>query len=127
MKGCEIMSTYRFTEKEIETLQNNPNVKNVSEKAITYTKEFKEHFMTEYNKGKLPKTIFQEAGFDVKILGKRIKNSTHRWKEQNKRLEGLKDTRKGSSGRPRTKQLTKYVLDEVTAEIMPLLNPFLVI
>ena len=47
------MSINRFTEKEIEQLRNNPNVKKVSEKAITYTKEFKEYFIREYMKGRL--------------------------------------------------------------------------
>jgi hypothetical protein len=101
------MSIYRFTEKEIEELRNNPNVKNVTEKAITYTKEFKEYFIREYNKGRPIREIYEAAGFDVEVLGERIKNSTYRWKQQSKRLEGLKDTRKGGSGRPRTRHLTK--------------------
>lgn len=101
------MSLYRFTEKEIETLKNNPNVKSVTEKAITYTKEFKEHFIREYSKGRLAREIYEESGFSVELLGERIKNSTYRWKQQSKRLNGLKDTRKGRSGRPRTKQLSK--------------------
>lgn len=101
------MSIYRFTEKEIEALKNNPNVKSVTEKAITYTKEFKEYFIREYSKGRLAREIYEESGFSVELLGERIKNSTYRWKRQSKRLEGLKDTRKGGSGRPRTKHLTK--------------------
>ena len=101
------MSIYRFTEKEIEELRNNPNVKNVTEKAITYTKEFKEYFIREYNRGRPIREIYEEADFDVEVLGERIKKSTYRWKQQSKRLEGLKDTRKGGSGRPRTRHLTK--------------------
>ncbi len=101
------MSIYRFTEKEIEKLRNNSNVKNVTEKAITYTKEFKEYIIREYNKGRHIREIYEEAGFDVEVLGDRIKKSTYRWKQQSKRLEGLKDTRKGGSGRPRTRHLTK--------------------
>ena len=101
------MSIYRFTETEIEELRNNPNVKNVTEKAITYNKEFKEYFIREYSKGRHIREIYEEAGFDVDVLGDRIKKSTYRWKQQSKRLEGLKDTRKGGSGRPRTRHLTK--------------------
>ncbi len=101
------MSIYRFTEKEIEALKNNPNVKSVTEKAITYTKEFKEYFIREYNKGRMTREIYEEAGFDVELLGERMRKSTYRWKQQSKRLEGLKDTRKGGSGRPRTRHLTK--------------------
>jgi hypothetical protein len=106
------MSIYRFTEKEIEELRNNPNVKNVTEKAITYTKEFKEYFIREYSKGRMVREIYEEAGFDVELLGVRIKNSTYRWKQQSKRIEGLKDTRKGGSGRPRTRHLSKDELIE---------------
>jgi hypothetical protein len=101
------MSIYRFTEKEIEELRNNPNVKNVTEKAITYTKEFKEYFIREYSKGRQIREIYEEAGFDVEVLGNRTNKSTYRWKQQSKRLEGLKDTRKGGSGRLRTRHLTK--------------------
>ena len=42
---------------------------NVSEKAITYTNEFKIHFIAEYTKGKISRIIFEEASFDVEIIG----------------------------------------------------------
>lgn len=100
------MSIERFTLEQIEQLEKNPNVKKVSEKSITYTESFKEHFVIEYNRGKLPSIIFEEAGFNVHVLGVRIKSASYRWKQQTKRLEGLKDTRKGGSGRPRTRDLT---------------------
>lgn len=100
------MSIERFTLEQIEQLEKNPNVNKVSDKSITYTERFKEHFIIEYNRGKLPSKIFEEAGFNVDVLGERIKNATYRWKQQTKRLEGLKDTRKGASGRPRTRDLT---------------------
>ncbi len=63
------MSIYRFTEKEIEILRNNPNVKNVTEKAMTYCKVFKEYFIREYSKGRIAREIYEEAGFDVEVLG----------------------------------------------------------
>jgi len=100
------MSIDRFTPEQIKQLEKNPNVKKASDKSITYTEDFKEHFIDEYNKGKLPRTIFEEAGFNVHTLGDRIKKTTYRWKQQAQRLEGLKDTRKGGSGRPRTRDLT---------------------
>lgn len=40
------MSKITFSTKEINTLQNNPNVQRVSEKAITYTDEFKNRFIS---------------------------------------------------------------------------------
>ena len=49
------MSKKLFTEREIEILSNNPYVKSVSEKGITYTDEFKRIFIEENGKGKLPR------------------------------------------------------------------------
>lgn len=39
------MTKRLLTKKEQEQLERNPNVMAVSEKAITYTDEFKRHFM----------------------------------------------------------------------------------
>jgi len=100
------MSIERFTPEQIKQLENNPNVKKVSDKSITYTDSFKERFIDEYSKGKLPRLIFEEAGFNAQVLGSRIKTASHRWRQQAQRLEGLKDTRKSGSGRPRTRDLT---------------------
>ena len=43
------MSKITFSTKEIKTLQKNPNVQRVSERAITYTDAFKNKFMDEYS------------------------------------------------------------------------------
>ena len=102
------MSIHYFTDEQVKALRKNQNVKRVSRKAITYTKAFKEYFLIENAKGKLPKEIFESAEFDVDALGmSRIRSSGKRWRQQQKRLEGVKDTRKGGSGRPRTKHLSK--------------------
>ena len=62
--------TKRFlTKKEQEQLKRNPHVPAVSDKAITYTDEFKRHFIAENEKGKFPREIFEEAGFDVELIG----------------------------------------------------------
>lgn len=51
----------------------------MSQKAITYTNEFKIHFIAEYSKGKSSRSIFQEAGFDIDAIGlKRIDCSSSR-------------------------------------------------
>lgn len=119
MKVGESMGIHYFTDEQVEILRHNPYIKQVSRKAITYTKAFKEYYISENEKGKLPKQIFKEAGFDVDTLGmSRIKSSDKRWRKQHQRLEGLKDTRKGESGRPRTKHLTKdEVIERQKAEI----------
>lgn len=103
------MSKITFSTKEIKTLQKNPNVQRVSERAITYTDAFKNRFMDEYLAGKLPRKIFTENGFDVDVIGmKRIEQSAYRWKKAYEKdgLLGLTDTRKTSSGRPLKRELT---------------------
>ena len=104
-----IMSKKLFTEKEIKVLSNNPYVKSVSSKGITYTDEFKRIFIVENQKGKLPRQIFEECGFDIDIIGiQRVESSSKRWRAvyRENGVCGLRDTRIGNSGRPREKELT---------------------
>ena len=102
-----------FTPEQVEQLKKNKYVKHVSEKAITYTEEFKEVFLLEYNSGKIPSQILTEMGFDIKVLGSsRVRKISERTKKQSLRPEGFKDTRADSSGRPRTKDLTQEELIE---------------
>lgn len=63
------MTRRYFTKKEQEQLKCNPYVQAVSDKAITYTDEFKRHFIAENDNGKLPREIFEEAGLDVELIG----------------------------------------------------------
>ena len=101
------MSKNYFTPEQVEQLKKNKYVKHVSEKAITYTEEFKEVFMMEYNSGKLRSQILIEMGFDPKVLGvARIKSISDRTRKQAKRPEGFKDTRSTESGRPLERELS---------------------
>jgi hypothetical protein len=103
------MSNKLFSKEHIEILSKNKYVKKVSDKAITYTDEFKNIFITENELGKFPREIFEECGFDINILGmKRIKSSGKRWRDayRNKGVLGLQDTRKDNAGRPREKELS---------------------
>ncbi len=71
-----------FNEKEVEILNQNNYVVKASSKLIIYSDEFKEIFIRESNAGKLHKLIFEEAGFDVKMIGlERIKTASRRWKK----------------------------------------------
>lgn len=63
------MSKLIFTSEQIRVLRRNPYVKNVSEKSITYSDEFKRHFVSESLDSKTAKQIFIEAGFDPEMLG----------------------------------------------------------
>ena len=102
-----------FTPEQVEQLRKNKYVKHVSEKAITYTEEFKETFMLEYETGKTRSQILIEMGFDPKMLGtSRIRNISYMTRKQANRPEGFKDTRSTESGRPRTKDLTQEELIE---------------
>lgn len=104
------MSNKIFTEKEIEILSRNPYVKSVSSKGITYTDEFKRIFIMENEKGKFPRDIFTEYGFDINIIGiERVHSSGKRWRAAYRKngVVGLQDTRNENSGRPSEKELTQ--------------------
>lgn len=103
------MSKKLFSKEEIEALSKNKYVKNVSEKGITYTDEFKRLFISENEKGKFPRDIFAECGFDINVIGlNRIKASGGRWRSVFRRngVTQLQDTRKYNTGRPSEKELT---------------------
>lgn len=119
MRAGEEMGIYYFTDEQVNELSKNPNVESISNKSITYKESFKEHYIEAYQKGKTTREIFIEAGFDLETLGTdRVDSSGKRWRAQSKRLEGLKDTRKGGSGRPRTKDLTKdEIIERQKAQI----------
>ncbi|MBU3108380.1 hypothetical protein [Clostridium gasigenes] len=48
------MGRIYFTDEQLKHLSVNPFVKKASNKAITYTDEFKEYYVSEYNTGKMP-------------------------------------------------------------------------
>lgn len=113
------MGNKYFTPEQIEQLRQNKYVKKVSEKSITYTEEFKEVFLLEYNTGKIPSEILIKMGFDCKVLGRRrIKGISERIRKQALRPEGFKDIRTDNSGRPSTRELTQEeIIAKQQAEI----------
>lgn len=115
------MSKKLFNELERQQLKQNKYVLEVSDKAITYTDEFKLHFISEYDKGLLPRFIFEQAGFSVDIIGMaRIRNASLRWRQAYEKsgVMGLRDTRKNNLGRPRSKELTKdEIINRQNSEI----------
>ncbi|MBT2738561.1 hypothetical protein J7E66_28385 [Bacillus sp. ISL-7] len=111
------MSKKLFTDKEIKILSNNPYVKSVRTKGITYTDEFKRIFISESVNGKLPRQIFEENGFDVDIIGiVRVQRAAYRWRVayNESGVLGLRDTRKVHSGRPTKRELS---LEETNAKL----------
>ena len=106
------MNKSKFSEEQIQALRSNSNVDKCSDKAITYSKEFKIKAIKQYNEeGKTASQIFREAGFDLNVIGKHIpkvclkcwrqtfkfKGVNGLWVEQRGRSKG------GGKGRPRTR------------------------
>lgn len=58
----------RYNESQIKKLEENPNVKRVSETNISFTPAFKLAAVKFYQAGKTPREIFLEAGFDLEML-----------------------------------------------------------
>ena len=65
------MSRQCFTEEQINLLRQNPYVYSVTGSRLTFTKTFKEEFITAYNKGQVPRDILEAHGFDLSVLGER--------------------------------------------------------
>jgi hypothetical protein len=82
MKKEYFMPKRFFDEKEVETLNRNKYVVKASSKLIIYSDEFKDIFIRKSNAGKLHKAIFEEAGFDIEMVGiERVKTASRRWKK----------------------------------------------
>lgn len=120
-----------FSENEVRILSQNPYVKNISTKGITYTDEFKRIFVTENESGKFPREIFEAHGFDTNILGmSRIHAAGSRWRSVYKEngICGLSDTRAENSGRPREKDLSieeKYTRLQLQNQLLKAENELL--
>lgn len=107
------MSKRRFTADQIIQLLKNESVAKCSNKSITYGKDFKLKAIKQYEEdGYSPRMIFEEAGFDLRLIGEHIpKGSLLRWRKIYgiKGVTGLRIEARGRShngGRPRTKGLT---------------------
>ena len=77
------MARGKLTPEEMAILKENQYVVSVTETQVRYSAEFQTMFVEEYRKGKAPMRIFEDAGFDIAILGsKRIERAAARWKEK---------------------------------------------
>ena len=73
----------RLSQEAITELERNPYVVRSGPDRITYSREFKHHFMREYLAGKKPTEIFRAAGFDSRMIGaKRIERASARWRKE---------------------------------------------
>lgn len=66
------MSKRRFTADQINELSKNKNVSRCSKKSISYGKDFKQLAVTQYQAGMSSKEIFQEAGFNLALIGEDV-------------------------------------------------------
>lgn len=114
------MSKILFTDAQVKKLNKNKWIKNITNKGITYNDEFKIKLVNECkNYKKFPRDVFKECGIDPEIVGDvRIHSSAKRWRKQYRDIGELKDTRKGSSGRPLERELSdKEKLERAEAKI----------
>ena len=95
------MSKRIFTQEQITELLKNRNVAATSEKSITYRADFKRAAIHRYKEGLSPSAIFQEAGFNLAVIGKRTpKWCLVRWRRSydKKGEAGLLKDGRGSHG-----------------------------
>lgn len=114
------MSKILFTNAQVKKLSKNKWIKNITNKGITYTDEFKYKLVKECeNYKRFPQDIFKECGLDPEIVGiVRIQNSAYRWRKQLNSIGKITDTRKGASGRHLEHELSdKEKLDRAEAKI----------
>ena len=114
------MSKILFTDAQVKKLSKNKWIKNISNKGITYTDEFKYKLVKECeNYKKFPQDIFKECNIDPEIVGKsRIRNCAYRWRIQFSKTGELKDTRIDNDGRPLERKLSdKEKLERAEAKI----------
>ena len=105
------MSKRKFTTEQIANLLKTGNVARCSDKAITYSKDFKLRAVKRYQDNWIAaKQIFKEAGFDLDVIGQdKPKACLRDWQRifKVKGINGLKtETRGRGGGRPKTKGLT---------------------
>lgn len=114
------MSKILFTDTQVKNLSKNKWIKNITNKGITYTDEFKYKLVKECeNYKKFPQDVFRECEIDPEIVGEsRIRNCAYRWRIQLNSIGQIKDTRKENEGRPLEHDLSdKEKLERAEAKI----------
>lgn len=87
----------KFTKKEKELLENNPNILSVLSNQVLYTKEFKQKAIIEHQNGKLPKQIFKDAEIDISILSNDsdyASKTISKWKNANREKINIHSSKK---------------------------------
>ncbi|MFH5569305.1 IS3 family transposase, partial [Listeria monocytogenes] len=63
------MSKKIYNQSEIKNLENNPNIKSVTERSITYSSEFKTKAIKQSLQGMTATQIFELAGLPFRLIG----------------------------------------------------------
>jgi len=98
------MNKIIFTKEQVKELSDNKHVTRCSEKYITYNKDFKVLAITQYNGGWTSREIFENAGFDIRALGrKKPTDCLRRWNKtyKTKGIKVLTSETRGKAGRPK--------------------------
>ena len=114
------MAKILFTDIQVKKLNKNKWIKNVTNKEITYTDEFKYKSVKECeNYKKFPQDVFRECGIDPEIVGKsRIRNAAYKWRKKINSTGEITDTRKTNSGNTLKRELSdKEKLERAEAKI----------
>ena len=90
------MSRKLFTDAQVKKLTKNKWIKNITNKGITYTNDFKYKLVKECeNYKKFPQDVFRECGIEPEIVGmRRIESSAYRWRKQLNSIGEIKDKEK---------------------------------
>ena len=114
------MAKILFTDIQVKKLNKNKWIKNITNKEITYTDEFKYKLVKECeNYKKFPQDVFSECGIDPEIVGKaRIRNAAYKWRKKINSTGEITDTRKTNSGNILKRELSdKEKLERAEAKI----------
>ena len=110
-----------FNPEQIKELLKNTNVDKCSLNSITYNKDFKLRSVKRYyDQGDSPNIIFEAAGFDLSVIGrKKPKDCLKRWRKiYNTKGEKalMRDNRHGPGRRAKTKEPDdiKYLKAKIT-------------
>lgn len=111
---------HAFTPKQRSKLLANRNIREVTEKTVSFRSEFKIQAIHQYFDGKSPDQIFTEAQIPLDyFLDDYARNCIKKWVK--KFEEGGEDSIKedgrgsGSSGRPKKESLEELTYDELLA------------
>jgi hypothetical protein len=110
-----------LTDEQVQILRENPYVYTASAWSVSFTKEFKEIFHESRIKGKRPREIFTECGFDLSILGEhRIKNIAYRIQKEYQKYGRFHEgypKKKQNSASPFALLTDKEKLDKMQEEL----------